>query len=76
MFLPPPSQAQMPRPSSADPQQARVAQQAPYPLGGGMAQSMMLPNQGQPGQRAQTLARAGARRLDEGQAAKLLAGGF
>ena len=41
-----------------------------------MVQSMVLPNQGPPGQRAQTMGRAGARRLDERQAAKLLAGGF
>jgi hypothetical protein len=49
----------------------------PDPLGGGMAQSMVLPNQGQAGQqRAQTMGRAGGRRLDERQVAKLLAGGF
>jgi hypothetical protein len=49
----------------------------PNPLGGGMAQSMMLPNQGQGGQqRPSTVGRAGARRLDERQVAKLLAGGF
>lgn len=76
MFLPPHSQAQIARPGSAEPQQARPAQQAPDPLGGGMAQSMMLANQGPPGQQAQTLGRAGAKRLDERQAAKLLAGGF
>lgn len=54
-----------------------------YPAQGGMmAQSMVLPGhhggQAYPGQagRAQTVGRAGARRLDERQAAKLLAGGF
>ena len=76
MILPPASQAQIARPGSAEPQQARQAFAAPDPLGSGMAQSMMLPNQGHSGQKAQTLGRAGAKRLDERHAAKLLAGGF
>jgi hypothetical protein len=52
------------------------------PLGGqqtqGVAQSMMLPphQNGQPRPGAQTMGRTQGRRLDERQAAKMLAGGF
>ncbi|KAL7421910.1 Vacuolar protein sorting-associated protein 17 [Cryptotrichosporon argae] len=51
--------------------QAQAQGQGPYQPHPGMAQSMLLP-----GQRAQTLGRAQAKRLDERKAAKLLAGGF
>ena len=75
MFLPPANGAPG-RPSSAGP----IGSPHPSrtdPLGGhGLAQSMMLPHQVQQPQRAQTLGRAGGRRLDERQAAKLLANGF
>ncbi|ORY23260.1 hypothetical protein BCR39DRAFT_549535 [Naematelia encephala] len=72
MFLPPQTQPNIPRPNSAEPTRPAdpLAGQTP-----GMAQSMMLPGQSQ-AQRAQTMGRAQARRLDERQAAKLLAGGF
>ena len=76
MFLPQPAQGQVSRSQPAELQHPQMDQPAPDPLGGGMAQSMVLSNQGHPGQRAQTMGRAGARRLDERQAAKLLAGGF
>lgn len=69
MFLPPPAQPNIPRPNSAGPPEA-----AADPLGGQMAQSMMLP--GHAAQRAQTMGRAQGRKLDERKAAKMLAGGF
>lgn len=75
MFLPQPAhQHNTPRPQATGPAQVRA--DPPDPLGGHMAQSMMLPGQQGMGQRAQTIGRAGARSLDERQAAKLLAGGF
>lgn len=74
MFLPPPSQPEVARPSSAAPPPSTAKVD---PLSGQVAptmvQSMMLP--GQAG-RAQTVGRAGGKRLDERQAAKMLAGGF
>jgi hypothetical protein len=69
MFLPPHAQHNIPRPNSAGPPQAGAD-----PLAGHMAQSMMLPGQGV--QRVNTTGRAQGRKLDEKQAAKLLAGGF
>lgn len=91
MFLPPSSQQQQqqPRPDQRQQQPPPVAAagQGGYrdplapPQGqgapGSMAQSMMLPphQNGQPRQ-TQTLGRTQGRRLDERQAAKMLAGGF
>jgi hypothetical protein len=68
MFLPPSQQA--PRPGSTGPPASASAD----PLGGmGVAQSMMLP----PRQNAQaTIGRQQGRKLDERQAAKMLAGGL
>ncbi len=74
MFLPSASHHD-PRKDQQNPPRPQSAQTAgPDPLGGQMAQSMVLP--GGQGQRAQTVGRNGPKRLDERQAAKLLAGGF
>jgi hypothetical protein len=78
MTAPPPSMG------SRDPLASQAQVQVPEPgQGQGMAQSMMLPphQNGQPrfgqGQaQGQTLGRQQGRRLDERQAAKMLAGGF
>lgn len=76
MFLPPPpsqqQQAVPARPSSTNSQLHPQAQGSADPLGGQMAQSMVLP----PGNRPGAGGRQQGRRLDERQAAKLLAGGF
>jgi len=79
MFLPPApasSQATPPRPGPGSTTQVGQVD----PLGGGVAQSMILPSHqnGQPRHPgpAQTLGRAQGRKLDERQAAKMLAGGF
>ncbi|KAK8844778.1 hypothetical protein IAR55_006628 [Kwoniella newhampshirensis] len=85
MFLPGQSQG-LPRPQSAGPPQLPHQAAGPIlgassgtfdPLGGQaqMTQSMMLPGQNQ-GQRGGQMGRGPTRRLDERQAAKLLAGGF
>jgi hypothetical protein len=78
MFLPPATQTP-PRPGSTGPPMMGGSRD---PLGGqqtqGVAQSMMLPphQNGQPRPGAQTMGRTQGRRLDERQAAKMLAGGF
>ncbi|ORX35138.1 hypothetical protein BD324DRAFT_634023 [Kockovaella imperatae] len=81
MFLPsqpppPISSSGLPaRPGSTGPSMSTHTDPlAGMPPGAHMAQSMMLP--GQSAQRSQTLGRAQGRRLDERQAAKMLAGGF
>ena len=89
MFLPPSHQSPS-RPGSTGPPQMPLqaggaGNRYVDPLGevsglpgGQTAQSMMLPGRQGSGQaqRAQTMGRAGGKRLDERQAAKLLAGGF
>jgi hypothetical protein len=79
MFLPPGNTSTPPRPGSTGPGPRIPAGQVD-PLGGAVAQSMMLPphQNGQPrhAQQSQTVGRAQGRKLDERQAAKMLAGGF
>jgi len=77
MFLP--AQSTPPRPNSTGPppSQPPMMGGSRDPLGGGVAQSMMLPpHQNGQARPAQTLGRTQGRRLDERQAAKMLAGGF
>jgi hypothetical protein len=84
---PPRQQAQIPhasrsmflpaQPSSTGPPQPPMMGGSRDPLGGGVAQSMMLPpHQNGQARPAQTMGRTQGRRLDERQAAKMLAGGF
>lgn len=76
MFLPPPASRQPQIPNSASGNVRATGTPSTSagvnPLGGQMAQSMVLP----PGHRPQTMGRQQGRKLDERQAAKLLAGGF
>jgi hypothetical protein len=75
MFLP--AQPTPPRPNPTGPPQPPMMGGSRDPLGGGMAQSMMLPpHQNGQTRPAQTMGRTQGRRLDERQAAKMLAGGF
>lgn len=87
MFLPPPSTAQSTAPRAPQPQPVfaqgplrdrdPLAGAPPQSAGGSMAQSMMLPpHQNGQARQTQTVGRTQGRRLDERQAAKMLAGGF
>lgn len=84
MFLPPPPSSSNPSAASSSTYPTSVNRDQPPrpsgsgqnqsidPLGGHMTQSMVLP----PSNRQGTTGRNGGKRLDERQAAKLLAGGF